>query len=139
MLFFGHLRTTMDHNEFITTLAGIGILGGIHMFSWLVVFQFRRNLSEEMRIMARLVASAPPPPTDELPPLRQERAPSPPPAYDEVTKQKPSEQNDGISPNDVKIDMGNESPPEYAAAIAMSSAPNMEPVIVALETDKGNQ
>ena len=63
MLFFGHLRTTMNHNEFITTLAGIGILGGIHMFSWLVVFQFRRNLVEEMRIMARLVASAPPPPS----------------------------------------------------------------------------
>merc|ERR1712223_1841856 len=77
MLFFGHLRTTMNHNEFISALAGIGILGGVHMFSWLVVFQFRRNLTEEMRIMARLVASAPPPPTelisDELPPLRQER------------------------------------------------------------------
>ena len=53
----------MNHNEFISALAGIGILGGIHMFSWLVVFQFRRNLTEEMRIMARLVASAPPPPT----------------------------------------------------------------------------
>jgi len=142
MLFFGHLRTTMNHNEFITTLAGIGILGGIHMFSWLVVFQFRRNLVEEMRIMARLVASAPPPPSDELPPLREERAPSPPPAYDEVTKsQKPTEQNDGISTSDVKIDMGNESPPEYAAAIAMSATQNatQEPVILALEMDKGNQ
>ena len=63
MLFFGHLRTTMKHNEFISALAGIGILGGVHMFSWLVVFQFRRNLTEEMRIMARLVASAPPPPS----------------------------------------------------------------------------
>ena len=63
--------------------------------------------------------------SDELPPLREERAPSPPPAYDEVTKsQKPTEQNDGISTSDVKIDMGNESPPEYAAAIAMSATQN---------------
>jgi len=143
MLFFGHLRTTMKHNEFISALAGIGILGGVHMFSWLVVFQFRRNLTEEMRIMARLVASAPPPPTDELPPLRQERPPSPPPAYDEVTKQRPLAKVDGISSNDVKIDIGNESPPGYAAAIAMSStqSSDQEPVdfpITALEMDKGN-
>ena len=63
--------------------------------------------------------------SDELPPLREERAPSPPPAYDEVTKsQKPTDQNDGISTSDVKIDMGNESPPEYAAAIAMSATQN---------------
>ena len=63
--------------------------------------------------------------SDELPPLREERAPSPPPAYDEVTKsQKPTEQTDGISTSDVKIDMGNESPPEYAAAIAMSATQN---------------
>ena len=63
MLFFGHLKTSLNHNEFISALAGIGILGGIHMFSWLVVFQYRRNLLEEHRLMATLVASAPLPPT----------------------------------------------------------------------------
>lgn len=119
MLFFGHLRTSMNHNEFISALAGIGILGGIHMFSWLVVFQFRRNLLEEQRLMARLVATAPPPPSDDIPPQRQERPPSPPPAYDEVTKQRPTL---GISSDDYKIDLANESPPEYATAIAMSLA-----------------
>ena len=62
MLFFGHLKTTLDHNEFVSALAGIGVIGAIHMFSWLVVFQFRKNLMEEHRLMARLVASAPLPP-----------------------------------------------------------------------------
>lgn len=108
------------------------------MFSWLVVFQFRRNLLEEQRLMARLVATAPPPPSgltyltiifgllktlflilDDIPPQRQERPPSPPPAYDEVTKQRPTL---GISSDDYKIDLANESPPEYATAIAMSLA-----------------
>ena len=109
----------MSHNEFISAMAGIGILGGIHMFSWLMVFQFRRNLMEEMRLMARLVASAPPPPTDDLPPTRQERSSSPPPAYDEVTKQRPNSKKEQIPNDDCKIDL-DESPPEYAMAIAMS-------------------
>ena len=62
MLFFGHLRTSMNHNEFVSALAGIGVIGAVHMFSWLVVFQFRKNLMEEQRFLARLVASAPLPP-----------------------------------------------------------------------------
>ena len=66
--------------------------------------------------------------SDELPPLRQERPPSPPPAYDEVTKQRPLAKVDGISSNDVKIDIGNESPPGYAAAIAMSSTQSSDQV-----------
>lgn len=148
MLFFGHLRTTMNHSEFIQAMAMIGILGGIHVFSWLVVFQFRRNLMEEMRLMARLVASAPPPPTDEISPQRSERASSPPPAYDEVTKQKPqtSSEADGgaTSPEDCKIDLGNESPPEYEIAIAMSLAQQQSEQSIAqaatiLEMDKDNK
>lgn len=63
MLFFGHLKTSMNHSEFVSAMAGIGILGGIHMFSWLVVFQFRRNLMEEQRLLSRYVASAPSPPS----------------------------------------------------------------------------
>lgn len=65
--------------------------------------------------------------SDDLPPQRQERPPSPPPAYDEVTKQRPTEV-DGISPpNDCKIDLTHdESPPEYAMAIAMSLAANSQ-------------
>ena len=62
MLFFGHLRTSMNHNEFVSAMGLIGVFGAIHMFSWLVVFQFRKNLMEEQRLMARLVASAPIPP-----------------------------------------------------------------------------
>ena len=62
MLFFGHLRTSMNHNEFVSAMGLIGVFGAIHMFSWLVVFQFRKNLLEEQRLMARLVASAPLPP-----------------------------------------------------------------------------
>lgn len=64
--------------------------------------------------------------SDDLPPHRQERPPSPPPAYDEVTKQRPPPAEvDGISApnNDCKIDLTHdESPPEYAMAIAMSLA-----------------
>lgn len=116
MLFFGHLRTSMNHNEFVSAMGLIGVFGAIHMFSWLVVFQFRKNLLEEQRLMARLVASAPLPPDD--PPTRQERAPSPPPAYDEVTK---AVSETGIS--DIKLDFGSfESPPDYEVAIAMCRA-----------------
>jgi len=121
MLFFGHLKTTLDHNEFVSALAGIGVIGAIHMFSWLVVFQFRKNLMEEHRLMARLVASAPLPPDE--PPARQERAPSPPPAYDEVTKPAEVSKTDNASISDVKIDFGcSESPPDYELAMAMSRA-----------------
>ena len=52
----------MNHNEFVSAMGLIGVFGAIHMFSWLVVFQFRKNLLEEQRLMARLVASAPLPP-----------------------------------------------------------------------------
>ena len=138
MLFFGHLRTSMNHNEFVSAMGLIGVFGAIHMFSWLVVFQFRKNLLEEQRLMARLVASAPLPPgtkrmwfhvkfhdftkffprLSDDPPTRQERAPSPPPAYDEVTK---AVSETGIS--DIKLDFGSfESPPDYEVAIAMCRA-----------------
>ena len=62
MLFFGHLRTSLNANEFTTVLASTGILGALHIFSWLVVFQYRKNLMDEQRLLARIVASAPPPP-----------------------------------------------------------------------------
>ena len=52
------------------------------------------------------------------PPTRQERAPLPPPAYDEVTK---AVSETGIS--DIKLDFGSfESPPDYEVAIAMCRA-----------------
>ena len=128
----------MNHNEFVSAMGLIGVFGAIHMFSWLVVFQFRKNLLEEQRLMARLVASAPLPPgtkknvisrkipwfheifsrISDDPPTRQERAPSPPPAYDEVTK---AVSETGIS--DIKLDFGSfESPPDYEVAIAMCRA-----------------
>jgi hypothetical protein len=62
LLIFGNLRASMNHNDFISSLSGLGVIGAIHMFSWLVVFQFRKNLMEEQHIMARMVASAPTPP-----------------------------------------------------------------------------
>ena len=63
MLFFGHVKFTMGQGDFVATLAGIGVLGAVHIFSWLVVFQFRKNLIEEQRVLSRLIASAPLPPT----------------------------------------------------------------------------
>ena len=63
MLFFGHVDFKMDHSNFVSILAGIGILGAVHIFSWLVVFQWRKNLMEEQRVLARLIASAPLPPS----------------------------------------------------------------------------
>ena len=57
------------------------------------------------------------------PPARQERAPSPPPAYDEVTKPAEVSKTDNASISDVKIDFGcSESPPDYELAMAMSRA-----------------
>lgn len=58
--------------------------------------------------------------TDELPPQRPEQPPSPPPAYDEVTKQHQVDFPAPTAPGDVKIDLLSESPPEYAMAVAMS-------------------
>ena len=58
------------------------------------------------------------------PPVRQERAPSPPPAYDEVTKESRNEVGAVVKDGDVKIDI-NESPPEYAMDIAMSLNENV--------------
>ncbi len=49
----------MSEEEFISVLACIGILGGVHIFSWLTVFQFRKNLLEEQRLLERTVATAP--------------------------------------------------------------------------------
>jgi len=63
MLFFGHVNIKMGHGDFVSALAGIGILGAVHIFSWLVVFQWRKNLMEERRVLDRLIASAPLPPT----------------------------------------------------------------------------
>lgn len=119
MLFFGHLRTSLDANEFTTALSSIGVLGAAHIFSWLVVFQYRKNLIEEQRIMARMVATAPSAPDDEILPQRFERAPSPPPTYEEVAKQQA--RSGMTSHSEVKVSLtGSESPPEYARAMAMS-------------------
>jgi hypothetical protein len=40
-------------------LSFLGFVGAILLFCWLIVFQFRKNLIEERRILATYVPSAP--------------------------------------------------------------------------------
>ena len=55
-LFFGSIRMSLGHNEYISVLSTIGFIGAAHLFSCLVVFQFRKNLLEEQRLAHQTAA-----------------------------------------------------------------------------------
>jgi hypothetical protein len=48
----------LQYTSFLSTL---GLLGALLLFCWLIVFQFRKNLIEEKRILATYIPSAPSP------------------------------------------------------------------------------
>ncbi len=116
-LFFGSETLALSYDEYVSFLSLVGVLAGGHLFSCLVVFQFRKNLIEDAAMRenffavdsgsngpGRVVASAP-------------RAPSPPPTYEEVSKTNvkaaPTETaSQSTGPGD------GEQPPEYEAALA---------------------
>ena len=46
----GYLNLNLEYDEYVTVLSLLGCLTAGHLFSCLVVFQFRKNLLEEIAI-----------------------------------------------------------------------------------------
>ena len=65
LLFYGSQHVKMSTTDYTSTLAFIGVLTGAHIFCFLIIYQFRKNLVEERNIrrntlgntMARPIAS----------------------------------------------------------------------------------
>ena len=65
LLFYGSQHVKMSTTDYTSTLAFIGVLTGAHIFCFLIIYQFRKNLVEERNIrrntlgntMARPLAS----------------------------------------------------------------------------------
>ena len=51
LLFFGYVQMALVYDEYVSLLSLIGCLAAGHLFSCLVVFQFRKNLMEERAIL----------------------------------------------------------------------------------------
>ena len=50
LLFYGSQHIKMTTHAYTSTLALIGIITGIHIFCFLIIYQFRKNLAEERNI-----------------------------------------------------------------------------------------
>ena len=50
LLFYGSQHIKMSTSDYTSTLAFIGILTGAHIFCFLIIYQFRKNLVEERNI-----------------------------------------------------------------------------------------
>jgi len=97
---FGTTKLNMNYNEYVTSLAIMGVITGINLFCWIVVFTFRKNLmmeSESSRFPSDLDSQCPPMPN-----------PSPPSYYEIEGYQ------DCKTPP-----CPEDAPPEYEAAVAM--------------------
>ena len=51
LLFFGYVQMALAYDEYVSVLSLIGCLAAGHLFSCLVVFQFRKNLMEERALL----------------------------------------------------------------------------------------
>ena len=49
LVFLGASRNDLTYKEYVSYLTSLSGLAGIHMFSCIVVFQFRSNLITELR------------------------------------------------------------------------------------------
>ena len=52
LLFYGSAHIRLSTTDYTSTLAFIGVLTGAHIFCFLIIYQFRKNLVEE-RIIRR--------------------------------------------------------------------------------------
>lgn len=147
-LILGYLNLNLEYDEYVTVLSLLGCLTAGHLFSCLVVFQFRKNLLEEIAIERqrsgagnRAGAADPSAPEFDDLPQRYVRPPSPPPTYEEAAKVaaasvsngatiegkitgEKSAANEAANPGSEKLKFNayeTESPPEYASAIAASA------------------
>ena len=132
----------LEYDEYVSILSLLGCLAAGHLFCCLVVFQFRKNLMEEISI-SNAVRTAedgalhthlelildqcvpnviPILVTAELSRPYAPRAPSPPPTYEEVSKT--------VNIHETKDAASAESPPEYASAIANMNMARKRKVLV---------
>eukprot|EP00096_Caligus_rogercresseyi_P015366 TRINITY_DN7814_c0_g1_i1.p1 TRINITY_DN7814_c0_g1~~TRINITY_DN7814_c0_g1_i1.p1 ORF type:complete len:251 (+),score=54.93 TRINITY_DN7814_c0_g1_i1:1-753(+) len=105
LLFFGYVRMSWSKNEYISALFVLGFVGACHLFCCFVVFQFRKNTVEELRLSANGSNGGALQPG-------QYSQPSAPPTYEEVS----TKENTPA----VKIqleDETDEAPPDYDTAM----------------------
>ena len=50
LLFYGSAHIRLSTTDYTSTLAFIGVLTGAHIFCFLIIYQFRKNLVEERNI-----------------------------------------------------------------------------------------
>ena len=50
LLFYGSQHIKLSTTDYTSTLAFIGVLTGAHIFCFLIIYQFRKNLVEERNI-----------------------------------------------------------------------------------------
>ncbi|TRY75089.1 hypothetical protein TCAL_10808 [Tigriopus californicus] len=118
-LCLGYMNLSMKYHEYVTTLICLGFLAAGHFFSCMVVFQFRKNLLEEISMGITTLGVIHQGPTapemDYFSDIPQPyiRPPSPPPTYEEASK------GTQKSKDTCKIDFDSEAPPEYGKALAM--------------------
>ena len=108
-LLFGTTKLSLNYNEYVTSLTIMGMVTGINLFCWIVVFTFRKNLLMEVHLQRS------PSCTDELSSVNNRcsstlKANAPPPSYYEIEGYRECK----LPPED--------SPPEYEAAAAMLSS-----------------
>jgi hypothetical protein len=128
LLFYGYVNLSLSYSEYVTILVLLGVLGAAHFFCCIIVFQFRKNLIEERNISREhggitfkilltffqnletgfVTADPPQSPTHYAP-----CAPSPPPTYEEVSKD--------VKKMETKIGEESESPPEYDLAVGSAN------------------
>ena len=53
LLFYGSQHTKMTAGIYTSTLVFLGIVSGVHIFCFLIIYQFRKNLIEERNIRRR--------------------------------------------------------------------------------------
>ena len=51
LFIFGYHRLGYDYTEYVSALSVLGVVAAVHLFCCLVVFQFRKNMLDEMDIL----------------------------------------------------------------------------------------
>eukprot|EP00092_Neocalanus_flemingeri_P008893 GFUD01009568.1.p1 GENE.GFUD01009568.1~~GFUD01009568.1.p1 ORF type:complete len:261 (+),score=78.34 GFUD01009568.1:259-1041(+) len=101
-ILFGTTKLNLNYNEYVTSLTIMGMVTGINLFCWIVVFTFRKNLIMEAQIervpsemefsavnnqqSSMLIPNAPPPPYNEIEGYKECKPPpeDSPPEYEEA-------------------------------------------------------
>eukprot|EP00092_Neocalanus_flemingeri_P006255 GFUD01006729.1.p1 GENE.GFUD01006729.1~~GFUD01006729.1.p1 ORF type:complete len:249 (+),score=73.17 GFUD01006729.1:268-1014(+) len=89
-ILFGTTKLNLNYNEYVTSLIVIGMVTGITLFCWIVVFTFRNNLIMEAQIeripSGTLIPNTSPPSYNEIEGYKECKPPpeDSPPEYEEA-------------------------------------------------------